>query len=746
MATTFYATNNFTGDGTTVNWNINFADGYIDTTDVKARYLDNTGSYVDIAISSVAGNVVTISPAVANGQEFQIYRDTEKRFPLVDFSDGAILNENNLDTLATQSVMVSAEAFDQSNNGVRIAGDALVTATGIEAKAQEALDNSEDAVVTANGIAATANTALSNSQTAITTANAANNTANGIEATANQALANSTTAINTANNAVTTANAATATANGIDAKATLALSTAGSAVTIANNATASASTANTKADAAISTANGIEAKADSAIATANAATVTANSATTTANNASTTAGTALDVANSATALANTKASAGANSDITSLSGLSPNLTLRGTNSTESHGNGVVYVSNDPVEASFGIANIGGGAAVFHNYAKPANGGGIGTGVLIGGYGSRPWTGSTYTEHSNVSQHFLMDGTSSETNHGGWFRLLTTPLNATVDNRRQTFATSNNGDLYIGYDVPMGMYKLNSATYGGLDGLNGLGLKQVNNTRNEIALITPRNGSTAAMNFRGVAFNGTMAGTIGATQLGDNLWLSFAGHSGASFTGAAAGVRIQASSGWSTTNLQCGVTIATTGPGSTTRVDRWQFTSDGSFSPASDNVYAIGSSVARCTAIWATNGTIQTSDARMKTAVRPLTDAELSAASAIAKEIGFFRWLERVEVEGDAARVHAGITVQRVMAIMASYGLDPLHYGFVCHDVWEEESVFSPDPDDAAKSTVTVIPAGDRYSLRYTELSMFLARGMEQRLTTLEAQIAALTSP
>lgn len=443
---------------------------------------------------------------------------------------------------------------------------------------------------------------------------------------------------------------------------------------------------------------------------------------------------------------NGKAGAGANSDITSLSGLSPNLTLRGTNATEGHGNGVICVSNDPVEASFGIANIGGGTAVFHNYARPADSSGIGNGALIGGYGSRPWTGSTYTDHSNVSQHFLMDGTSSPTNHGGWFRLLTTPLNATVNNRRQTFATSNNGDLYAGYDVPMGLYSLSKfGGFGGLEGLDGRGFKQINNTANELILLTPRNGNTANINIRGVAFDGTAEGSKGATQPGDNMWVSFTGHNGTSFTNAAAGMRIQASTGWSTTNNECGITIATTQQGSTTRVDRWRFTSDGSFSPAFDNVYAIGSPVSRCTAIWATNGTIQTSDARMKTEVRPLTEDELSAASAIAKEIGFFRWLERVEVEGDAARMHAGITVQRVMDIMASYGLDPMHYGFVCHDVWEEQTVFSADPDDDAKSTVRVIPAGDRYSLRYTELSMFLARGMEQRLTTLEAQIAALTS-
>ncbi|ATS92458.1 tail fiber protein [Escherichia phage PGT2] len=325
MAITFYATNNFTGDGTTVNWNINFADGYIDITTVKARYLDNTGSYVDIAISSVAGNVVTISPAVADGQEFQIYRDTEKRFPLVDFSDGAILNETNLDTLATQAVMVSAEAFDQSNNGVRIAGDSLVVAQGIDAKAQEALDNSEAAVATANGIDGKAQTALNTAAAAVATANAATSTAAGAVSTANTALStahdaadDAATAITTANGAVITANAATTTANAASAAASAAtttansaandaataVSTAGTALSTANTASTNASTAVSTANGAKATAEGIEAKADSALAASATAVSTANSAEATANAIDGKATDALDTADSAVATAN----------------------------------------------------------------------------------------------------------------------------------------------------------------------------------------------------------------------------------------------------------------------------------------------------------------------------------------------------------------------------------------------------------------------------------------------------------
>ncbi|HGV0444252.1 TPA: tail fiber domain-containing protein [Escherichia coli] len=416
-----------------------------------------------------------------------------------------------------------------------------------------------------------------------------------------------------------------------------------------------------------------------------------------------------------------------------------NVTLRGINKNEGAGIGVVFDGSNSTENTFGIVNTGGGSAVFHNYAKPADSSAVNTGVLIGGYGSRPWTGSTYTEHSNVSQHFLMDGVASATNHGGWFRLLTTPLNATVDERRQTFATSNNGDLYIGYDVPMGLYKLEAVTYNGLETLNGRGLKQVNNSVNEIALITPRNGSTASLNFRGVAFDGTMTGTKGATQQGDNLWISFAGHDGVKFTGAAAGIRMQASTGWSTTSTQCGITFATTAQGSTTRTDRWAITSDGTLSPAQDNTYAIGSAVSRATSIFATNGAIQTSDSRLKTDVRKMSDAELSAAKDIAREFGLFQWIERVKTEGESARWHTGITAQRVISIMESHGLNPMAYGFVCYDSWEEQEVVSIDPDNQSR-TITKIEAGDRYSLRYEELSIFIARGLEQRISELEEKL------
>lgn len=85
------------------------------------------------------------------------------------------------------------------------------------------------------------------------------------------------------------------------------------------------------------------------------------------------------------------------------------------------------------------------------------------------------------------------------------------------------------------------------------------------------------------------------------------------------------------------------------------------------------------------------GTINTSDAREKTSITPLTAAELAAAKELAAEVGTFQFLDAVAAKGaDVTRLHIGLTVQRVIEIMQAHGLDPMRYGFICHDTWEAE--------------------------------------------------------
>lgn len=142
-------------------------------------------------------------------------------------------------------------------------------------------------------------------------------------------------------------------------------------------------------------------------------------------------------------------------------------------------------------------------------------------------------------------------------------------------------------------------------------------------------------------------------------------------------------------------------------------------------PNPDNTRSLGAISNRWTTVYATSGTINTSDAREKTPVEPMIPAEIAAAKDIAREIGTFQWLESVEKKGDAARKHVGLTVQRAIQIMQSHGLDPFAYGFICYDEWDANEMQD---------------AGDRYSFRTDQLNLFIARGLEARLTALEERL------
>ncbi|MGZ0785857.1 tail fiber domain-containing protein [Pseudomonas saponiphila] len=165
--------------------------------------------------------------------------------------------------------------------------------------------------------------------------------------------------------------------------------------------------------------------------------------------------------------------------------------------------------------------------------------------------------------------------------------------------------------------------------------------------------------------------------------------------------------------------------------------RWRVRSSGDFQPGDDNLYDIGGAGVRPKTLWAATGAISTSDAREKTVVRGLSKEEVGAAKALAKEIGSYRWLAAIAEKGESARDHIGMTVQRAIQVMSSFGLDPFAYGFICHDAWEERIQAGPVEGEDP----TVVPAGDRYSFRIDELNLFLAAGFEARLAEIESRFA-----
>lgn len=260
----------FEGDGSKTSFEFNFSGGYINVADVKAYVYDSaTGIKTDVAPVVLTGpNTIQVVPALPAGQFLIVYRDTQKTVPLVDFVNGAVMNEENLDTVTKQAVFNAAEMVDRfdeinatSTDAIERSVVAVNTANAADAKADSAVGTANAADSKANAAVSTANSANSTAGSANTKADAAVATANGIDGKAQTALDNSVAAVNTA--------------NGIDGKATTALSNSSAAVATANSASGNATTA-------LNTANGIDGKATTALSTAQSADTKATTALSTA--------------------------------------------------------------------------------------------------------------------------------------------------------------------------------------------------------------------------------------------------------------------------------------------------------------------------------------------------------------------------------------------------------------------------------------------------------------------------------
>lgn len=183
--------------------------------------------------------------------------------------------------------------------------------------------------------------------------------------------------------------------------------------------------------------------------------------------------------------------------------------------------------------------------------------------------------------------------------------------------------------------------------------------------------------------------------------------------------------------------------------------------EGIIAPTTDNTKSNGEASNRWSVVYAGTGTINTSDAREKNEVRSLTENEIQAAQALSKEIGAYKFLSSIAEKGDVAREHIGMTVQRAIEVMESFNLNPFNYGFICYDEWDQQTETIPaveaseevlgEDGTVVKEAVEAKPeeikiireAGNRYSFRMDELSMFIARGVSAKLESIEARLAAL---
>jgi len=186
----------------------------------------------------------------------------------------------------------------------------------------------------------------------------------------------------------------------------------------------------------------------------------------------------------------------------------------------------------------------------------------------------------------------------------------------------------------------------------------------------------------------------------------------------------------------------------------------------------DNAIDLGSTGARFDDVYATNGTIQTSDQNEKQQIAALTDAEMTAAKAISALFKTFKWNSAVEAKGDAARTHAGVIAQDVEAAMTAAGLDAGDYAFFISSTWWETQTEVPaveaadavldeegnvvteaveavaaytrtDTYDTAEEAPEGATERTRMGIRYPELLSFIGAATEQRLANIETRLTAL---
>lgn len=159
--------------------------------------------------------------------------------------------------------------------------------------------------------------------------------------------------------------------------------------------------------------------------------------------------------------------------------------------------------------------------------------------------------------------------------------------------------------------------------------------------------------------------------------------------------------------------------------------------DSTFYPESDAAVNLGGGNHRWNNLYASSGTINTSDSRYKLSVALASDALLDAIGAI--PIHTFQFKDAIKKKGaDVARFHAGVIAQEVASAFQAKGLDAARYGLFCHDTWQDEyetvevvdqeevvddegNVVTPRVTHTEQRLVTA--AGDRYGIRYEELLM-----------------------
>jgi hypothetical protein len=164
------------------------------------------------------------------------------------------------------------------------------------------------------------------------------------------------------------------------------------------------------------------------------------------------------------------------------------------------------------------------------------------------------------------------------------------------------------------------------------------------------------------------------------------------------------------------NDTCSVRLENSNTGSST-------TASGAFFPGANGTQDLGKTGSRWDDLWS-NGTFNGSDQNIKQDIEDLSEAEKRVAVKAKGLIKKYRMKDAVAKKGDQARIHVGIIAQELQAAFESEGLDAFRYSMIGKDTWWEKidengQRIVKDEATAGYTEVT------QMSVRYNELLAFI---------------------
>ena len=369
----------YTGNGSTTNYVFSFP--YLESTHIKVRVNGSITSYTFLNSSTV-----TISPAPANGAIIDIRRETPKDNPPVDFTDGSVLLESDLDLLAKFNLYTAQESSDgvadsitKDTLGVWDAQSRRIKSLADPVNANDAVNKTwaetgmtsqlSSATTQAANAATSATNAATSAATATTQASTATARASEAAASATAAASSATAASGSATTAGTGATTATAQAAIATTKASEAATSATAAASSQSSASGSATTAGAQATIATTKASEASSSASSASASASTATTKADVATAKADEAAGSATAAAGSASAASSSASTASTQASNaaSSATAAAGSATTATTQATNAATSATAASGSASAAATSATSAAASASSAAALLDNF-------------------------------------------------------------------------------------------------------------------------------------------------------------------------------------------------------------------------------------------------------------------------------------------------------------------------------------------------------------------------------------------